>query len=325
MSSPGSGEDTASARRASQQGPEKEPASARHMRPADSGLSTPGERAETAPAARMFVPEHAAPSFMAAPGRARSPASGPEHEPTEAQVHGRTPSKRLAAHAMDPGTNTASEWPVRPSTPAKDIRETQVALRPESGTHTVATQVVGPSEPRTSIVATQVVRPPEPRTHTTQALTVRHPESRTHAVATQVTRPSEPRTHTTPDLVVRSPEPRTPTVATQVMSPPDSGRSSLPARAERPADPVKDASLARGQPAPAARSHASARATPSSATTPGRTQPPVLPPRREPAEPRVHIGEVHVVITESAPASATSSAIPGHGSDLLNRHYLRNA
>jgi hypothetical protein len=102
---------------------------------------------------------------------------------------------------------------------------------------------------------------------------------------------------------------------------PPSTRASDPAPAMRPAAPAKAPSGARRDAAPAARPGTS------SLTPPEPARPPVLPPRREPAEPRVHIGEVHVIITAPvAPAApASSSAIPGHGSDLLNRHYLRNA
>lgn len=101
-----------------------------------------------------------------------------------------------------------------------------------------------------------------------------------------------------------------------------SARSTAPALVVPPAAPAKASSGARKEAAPAAHPGA-----PSSLTPPEPARPPVLPPRREPAEPRVHIGEVHVIITApvASPAPASSSALPGHGSDLLNRHYLRNA
>jgi hypothetical protein len=49
---------------------------------------------------------------------------------------------------------------------------------------------------------------------------------------------------------------------------------------------------------------------------------PALPPRSNPSEPRVHIGQVHVLI--SAPAPEPRPSAPSPASNLLNRHYLRS-
>ncbi|WP_148712887.1 hypothetical protein [Corallococcus sp. AB030] len=104
--------------------------------------------------------------------------------------------------------------------------------------------------------------------------------------------------------------------------------SETPARAPRP---VPGASSAEGEARAVPRDVARQAPPPGEAAPalpPGeaaRGAAPALLPRRELQEPRVHIGEVHVVITAPAPAPASSSAIPGQGSDLLNRHYLRNA
>ncbi|CAM3971742.1 hypothetical protein COEX109129_02280 [Corallococcus exiguus] len=99
----------------------------------------------------------------------------------------------------------------------------------------------------------------------------------------------------------------------------ESASSETPARARLPVPGAPAAEReARETPRDVAR-----QAPPPGEATRGAA--PALPPRRELQEPRVHIGEVHVVITAPAPAPASSSAIPGQGSDLLNRHYLRNA
>jgi hypothetical protein len=49
---------------------------------------------------------------------------------------------------------------------------------------------------------------------------------------------------------------------------------------------------------------------------------PMLPPRHNASEPRVHIGQVHVLIT--APAREPRPTAPSPASNLLNRHYLRS-
>ncbi|QSQ22763.1 hypothetical protein JY651_48020 [Pyxidicoccus parkwayensis] len=156
--------------------------------------------------------------------------------------------------------------------------------------------------------------------------------------------------------VTASVPPRAPEVSRPVTGPARvPGRPVLPDAALAPAAPeapVSAASVspAAGAPLPTGRRDAPASAVrpPASAPAPARDAHPArsdesrdgpspvaaakeraqaLPARREPQEPRVHIGEVHVVITAPAPApaSTSSSAIPGQGSDLLNRHYLRNA
>ncbi|QAT83386.1 hypothetical protein EJ065_1788 [Corallococcus coralloides] len=113
---------------------------------------------------------------------------------------------------------------------------------------------------------------------------------------------------------------------------PESAASETPARAQQPVPGAPAAErearaiprdVARQAPPPGEASRGAAQALPPGEAARGAAQ--ALPPRRELQEPRVHIGEVHVVITAPAPAPASSSAIPGQGSDLLNRHYLRNA